>query len=74
LQWNYVLDLKRQPLSEKTSITHKKEIEEGIPNEDENDTNLEVEDDIEAQFESNDNEEFDPEYNVQDVQDMNMRG
>jgi len=43
-----------------------KEIEEGIPNvEDENDTtDSEAENDIEAQFDSDDDEEFDPEYNV----------
>jgi hypothetical protein len=52
-----------------------KEIKEGIPNvEDKSDTaNSEAKDDIKTQFNSNNNEEFDPEYNVQDVQDMNIR-
>jgi hypothetical protein len=41
--------------------------------EDENNTNSEAEDDIKAQFDFDDNEEFDPKYNAQDVQDMNIR-
>jgi hypothetical protein len=46
-----------------------KEIKEGIPNvEDENDTtDSEAEDDIEAGFDSDNDKKFDPEYNVQDA-------
>jgi hypothetical protein len=53
-----------------------KEIKERIPDvEDKSDTtDSEAEDDIEAQFDSDNDKEFDPEYNVQDVQDMNIRG
>jgi hypothetical protein len=49
---------------------------EGISNieEDENDATTNLGDDTEAQFDSNDNKEFDPEYNIQDVQDINIRG
>ena len=54
--------------------THK-EIIDGISNieEDENDVATDSGDDTEARFDSDDDEEFDPEYDIQDVQDMNMR-
>jgi len=55
--------------------THK-EVTEGISNieEDENDVTTDLGDDTKARFDSDDDEEFDPEYDIQDVQDMNMRG
>lgn len=55
--------------------THK-EIEEGISDreDDENDITTDSGDDTEARFDSDDDKEFDPEYDIQDVQDMNIRG
>jgi hypothetical protein len=52
---------------------HTKEIEEEIPNVEDETADSEGEDNMNARFDSDNDEEFDPEYNVQDIQDMNMR-
>jgi hypothetical protein len=57
-------------LSQKDLYYTRKEIEEGIP-EDDSDT-TDSEDGSEAQFDQDD-KDFDPEDNIQDVEDMNMR-